>query len=53
MVIPPIIRLLKKEDTTIISEAFAEERGCLETYGEEYREYLDKTPRWIGIPKSR
>jgi len=31
----------------------AEERSCLETYGVEYQEYLNKTPRWIGIPKSR
>jgi len=31
----------------------AEERACLELYGDEYREYLNVTPRWIGIPKSR
>nr|NIO37398.1 DUF1295 domain-containing protein [Candidatus Bathyarchaeota archaeon] len=30
----------------------AEERLCLETYGDSYREYMKKTPRWIGIPKS-
>jgi len=30
----------------------AEERLCLETYGNSYREYMNKTPRWIGIPKS-
>jgi protein-S-isoprenylcysteine O-methyltransferase Ste14 len=30
----------------------AEERLCLETYGDSYREYMDRTPRWIGIPKS-
>jgi len=30
----------------------AEERGCLEYYSETYREYMNKTPRWIGIPKS-
>ena len=29
-----------------------EERGCLEQYGDTYREYLDRTPRWIGIPKA-
>jgi len=34
------------------SEAIAEERGCLETYGDEYRQYLNRTPRWIGMPKS-
>ncbi len=30
-----------------------EERFCLERYGDAYREYMNKTPRWIGIPKSR
>ena len=30
----------------------AEERLCLETYGDSYREYMNRTPRWIGIPKS-
>jgi len=30
-----------------------EERWCLEHYGDAYREYMKKTPRWIGIPKSR
>ncbi len=28
-----------------------EERYCLEKYGDTYRKYMDKTPRWIGIPK--
>jgi protein-S-isoprenylcysteine O-methyltransferase Ste14 len=35
------------------AEANAEERGCLETYGDEYQAYMNRTPRWIGIPKSR
>jgi protein-S-isoprenylcysteine O-methyltransferase Ste14 len=30
-----------------------EERFCVEKYGDSYREYMDRTPRWIGIPKSR
>jgi len=30
----------------------AEERFCLEKFGTTYREYINKTPRWIGIPKS-
>lgn len=30
-----------------------EERFCLKTYGKSYRKYLNRTPRWIGIPKSR
>jgi protein-S-isoprenylcysteine O-methyltransferase Ste14 len=28
----------------------AEERFCLEKYGDSYRTYLNKTPRWLGIP---
>jgi len=30
----------------------AEERFLLEKYGDSYRKYMDRTPRWIGIPKS-
>jgi protein-S-isoprenylcysteine O-methyltransferase Ste14 len=30
----------------------AEERHCLKYYGDDYREYMDRTSRWIGIPKS-
>jgi protein-S-isoprenylcysteine O-methyltransferase Ste14 len=30
----------------------AEERFCLEKFGTAYREYINRTPRWIGIPKS-
>jgi protein-S-isoprenylcysteine O-methyltransferase Ste14 len=30
----------------------AEERFLLEKYGDAYREYMSKTPRWLGIPKS-
>jgi protein-S-isoprenylcysteine O-methyltransferase Ste14 len=30
----------------------AEERHCLKHYGDAYREYMDKTPRWLGLPKS-
>ncbi len=29
-----------------------EERWCLEKYGDAYREYMNRTPKWIGIPKS-
>ena len=28
-----------------------EEEGCLEKYGNSCREYMIRTPRWIGIPK--
>ena len=30
----------------------AEERFLLEKYGDAYREYMNRTPRWLGIPKS-
>jgi protein-S-isoprenylcysteine O-methyltransferase Ste14 len=29
-----------------------EERFLLEKYGDSYREYMNKTPKWIGFPKS-
>jgi len=30
----------------------AEERYCLYRYGDDHRKYMNRTPRWIGIPKS-
>jgi protein-S-isoprenylcysteine O-methyltransferase Ste14 len=35
------------------SQAIMEERGCLAVYGNEYQEYMDRTPRWLGIPRAR
>ena len=32
-------------------EMTLEESYCLEKYGDAYREYMNKTPRWIGVPK--
>jgi protein-S-isoprenylcysteine O-methyltransferase Ste14 len=29
-----------------------EEQSCLDKWGDAYREYMDRTPKWIGIPKS-
>ncbi len=29
-----------------------EESFCLKKYGDAYREYMNRTPKWIGIPKS-
>ena len=37
---------------THFNNAVPEERECLEAYGNAYREYMNRTPRWIGIPKS-
>jgi protein-S-isoprenylcysteine O-methyltransferase Ste14 len=36
-----------------LAYAPAEEQYCLKRYGKDYREYMDRTPRWIGIPKSQ
>jgi protein-S-isoprenylcysteine O-methyltransferase Ste14 len=33
-------------------QAKKEERYCCEKYGGAYREYMRRTPRWIGIPKA-
>jgi protein-S-isoprenylcysteine O-methyltransferase Ste14 len=30
----------------------AEERFCLDKYGDSYCDYMKQTPRWFGIPKS-
>jgi protein-S-isoprenylcysteine O-methyltransferase Ste14 len=35
------------------SVVIVEERTCLEKFGDAYRKYMDRTPKWIGIPKSR
>ncbi|MFC1952326.1 methyltransferase family protein [Chloroflexota bacterium] len=32
--------------------SISEDKHCLEMYGNAYREYMNRTPRWIGIPKS-
>jgi len=29
----------------------SEEHWCLEKYRDTYREYMNITPKWIGIPK--
>jgi len=33
-------------------EALIEERYCLNIYGSAYREYIESTPRWIGVLKT-
>jgi len=35
---------------THMYNALAEERICLEIYGDEYRRYISSTPRWLGRP---
>jgi protein-S-isoprenylcysteine O-methyltransferase Ste14 len=30
-----------------------EEAQCIGHYGNAYREYMDRTPRWIGLPRSK
>jgi protein-S-isoprenylcysteine O-methyltransferase Ste14 len=32
-------------------QAVQEERFCLEKFGQAYREYMARTPRWIGVPQ--
>jgi protein-S-isoprenylcysteine O-methyltransferase Ste14 len=32
--------------------ASPEEKRCLEKYGDAYREYMNRTPKWLGLPKS-
>jgi len=27
-----------------------EEQACLNKYGDAYREYMNRTPRWLGVP---
>jgi protein-S-isoprenylcysteine O-methyltransferase Ste14 len=39
---------------TILSHVVVvyEERFCTQKYGNAYRDYLNRIPRWIGLPKS-
>jgi protein-S-isoprenylcysteine O-methyltransferase Ste14 len=32
-------------------EALIEERICIGQYGDDYREYQARVPRWFGIPR--
>jgi len=46
LLLPLVLLILLNENLS------AEERYCLYRYGDSYREYINKTPRWIGFPKS-
>ena len=35
----------------LIEEALIEERYCHEEYGNAYNEYMNRVPRWLGMPK--
>jgi protein-S-isoprenylcysteine O-methyltransferase Ste14 len=37
---------------THLMNGIFEERLCLEAYNSVYQDYLDRTPRWLGLPKS-
>jgi len=41
------------QSVSIRIAAVGEERFCLDEYSDAYREYMNKTPRWLGLPKSR
>ena len=30
----------------------SEERYCLKRYGNLYQKYINRTPKWVGMPKS-
>jgi protein-S-isoprenylcysteine O-methyltransferase Ste14 len=32
--------------------ANVEERSCIEKWGDSYQKYMDRTHRWLGLPKS-
>jgi len=46
--------LLLTATFTIMSHVVVvyEERFCIQKYGDLYQEYLNRIPRWLGIPKS-
>jgi hypothetical protein len=32
-------------------QAIQEELYCLEIFGQAYRQYMTRTPRWLGVPR--
>jgi protein-S-isoprenylcysteine O-methyltransferase Ste14 len=49
----PLLLLSILETFAMWFVVLIEERTCLERFGDAYRDYMDRTPRWIGLPKSR
>jgi len=47
------VLLFVVQSVSIRIAAVGEERFCLDKYSDAYREYMNKTPRWLGLPKSR
>jgi protein-S-isoprenylcysteine O-methyltransferase Ste14 len=37
---------------THVKEISIEESECTKKYGTDYIEYMKRTPKWLGIPKS-
>ena len=31
-------------------QSLVEEKDCLKIFGGEYQRYMDRTPRWLGLP---
>ena len=48
LILLALISLVPLRNASMIPE----ERMCCEKFGDAYREYMNRTPRWIGIPKS-
>lgn len=44
--------ILILQSVSIRIAAVKEERYCLDKYGDAYREYMERTPKYLGIPKS-
>jgi protein-S-isoprenylcysteine O-methyltransferase Ste14 len=36
-----------------LRQVAGEEQACLAAFGSSYRSYMDVTPRWIGIPRTK
>ena len=36
-----------------LSQVTTEEKECLKVFGVDYQEYLQRTPKWLGLPRSK